>query len=139
MFTTAYCVAGTASAQDPAVRQPTITRMCLWNGDKTTWRALDLKRSQVMLLAVIRQRYPAVVAGQWNFEEDSAATYVPDPALSDPAFNPTATAAMRGMQGGSDPGNARSSGVRKESIGLQAELREVLTFSQLRKWEALCK
>ena len=68
----AFCTTRSAVAQRAPVGQPVISRMCLWNAGKAVWRALDLHRDQVRHLNVIRQRYPAVVQGQWVSGSDSA-------------------------------------------------------------------
>ena len=129
--------AGTARAQIAAVRPPTISRMCLWNADNATWRALGVKRDQVRHLNVIRQRYPAVVHGQWMNEADSTLADTPEAGHPTPIGSPPSSA--QGMQRGTGMSNGPSRpGVRQEHIGLQAELREVLSDEQLRLWEERC-
>lgn len=134
----ALCTAGTALAQGVAVRAPTISRMCLWNADKAVWRALGVKRDQVQHLNVIRLRYPAVVQGQWMNEGDTVVTTTPDGGQR-PLGSPLPTAqGMRAgpaLNSGDNPFGPETS---MERLGLQAELREVLSYEQLRLWEQLC-
>ncbi len=133
------CSAGTALAQGAAVRPPTISRMCLWNADKAVWRALDLNRDQVRHLNVIRQRYPAVVQGVWTSGPDSVDVNTQDVGQQNPfgASSPSAQG-MRAQASVKNGGNPQGPGARIEHIGLQAELREVLSDAQLRRWEELC-
>ena len=135
----ALCTAGTALAQGVAVRAPTISRMCLWNADKAVWRALGVKRDQVQHLNVIRLRYPAVVQGQWMNDVDTLAINAPDAGPQKPIGTPSPSG--QGMRAGpavQSGGNPIGTGTRMEHIGLQAELREVLSDEQLRRWEELC-
>lgn len=103
------------------------------------WRALHLKRNQIQHLDVIRQRYPAVVDGQWIHHADSADTSLYLLGTSDPIAR-SAPPVPSMPDGRTGKGNGRSlpNGVRVENIGLQAELREVLTDAQLREWETIC-
>lgn len=130
--------AGTARGQLAALRPPVISRMCLWNADKAMWRALGVKRDQVRHLDVIRQRYPAVVGGQWTNQEDSALADTSDARHVNPISSPPSSAPGVQRGPGRSNGAAGPSGVRPESIGLQAELREVLSDEQLRMWEERC-
>ena len=136
----AFCTTRSAVAQRAPVGQPVISRMCLWNAGKAVWRALDLHRDQVRHLNVIRQRYPAVVQGQWVSGSDSADVDLHYAgrlnriqAASLPAQG------MRARASGKNSGNPHEPEVRMERLGLQTELREVLSDAQLRKWEELCK
>ncbi len=121
------------------VRTPHVSRMCLWNADKHVWRALHLGRDQVRHLNVIRQRYPAVIQGQWMNEADSAATNTPDAGRVDPIPTPSpASQGLRARTAGKSAVNPFGPEARMERPGLQAELREVLSYEQLRRWEELC-
>lgn len=111
IFTLACSVHAPTLAQAQQTGDLAISRTCLWNADRATWSDLHAKRKQVARLERIRQRYPAVVDGQWLFHEEDAPI---EPAGSPPATNPTAPA------------------------GLQAELREVLSAKQLARWHKLC-
>ena len=126
-------------SQAPVVRTPHVSRMCLWNADKHVWRALHLGRDQVRHLNVIRQRYPAVIQGQWMNDVDTLAINAPDAGPQKPIGTPSPSG--QGMRAGpavQSGGNPIGTGTRMEHIGLQAELREVLSDEQLRRWEELC-
>lgn len=92
-----------------------ISRACLWNGDRGTWSALRLKPAQIERLSEIRARYPAVVEGQWRLEEEVPPERIPGQG-SGPARNP-------------EPA---------PTTGLQAELRAVLSPEQIKLWHQLC-
>ena len=131
--------AGTATAQDAPLRPPVISRMCLWNADKEVWRSLRLYRDQVRHLNVLRQRYPAVVQGQWTSGPDSADMDTREPGQPDPVVASYGSAqGLRAQASGPISGNPHGPEGRMQRMGLQAELREVLTYTQLRRWEALC-
>ena len=97
-----------------------VTRMCLWNADKAMWSRLGLRKDQIRRMQAIRERYPAVVEGQW-IVGDTVQTPGPVPV----------NASLSGT-------SAEQSAAVRPPQGLQAEVRAVLTPRQVNKWMALC-
>lgn len=136
--------ASSAKAQvgNDDAQPPVISRVCLWNADQTTWKALGLKRSQIERMNELRQLYPAVVDGQWVASEDM--DLAPDPIREDRAgADPSLTTSIKGSAAGtaipeeSSGINTPDTAVRNRS--LQYQLREVLTPGQLRRWAQQCE
>ncbi len=102
---------GTRPKEDVAL----VSRMCLWNADKAMWFRVGLRKDQIRKMKVLRERYPAVVEGQWIMSDTldqvsgTAAATAPNPAGADQPLP-----------------------------GLQAEVRAVLTPRQVNRWMALC-
>ncbi len=112
--------------------------MCLWNADKATWKALGLKRDVIRKMAELRERYPAVIDGQWDSRSDGEeAMSLAAAAASHNAMPEAATMlsglSERGRHGGPPVGAGNTS-----MKGLQAELREVLTVEQVEAWKRIC-
>lgn len=121
-------------AQQPVFAQwtpqglPRISRMCLWNGDKTTWSKLNLSRYQVSQMEELRRQYPAVIDAQWVVDEDDA------PEISHAAIGQPAASDAIGASGDKQfKTQPPTAGDR-----LQAELRLVLSADQIRRWHRLC-
>lgn len=131
--------AGSVAAQEAVADQPRISWMCVWNANKSIWRALKLSRSQIAQLDVIRRRYPAVVGGQWRVEDDSVDTYIVAQRTAQGPAGPSPSPGLQRSETRGSGGPPRITGAREELLGLQVELREVLTEAQLRKWAVLCK
>ena len=122
---------GTAYAQRSYVDQPYITRVCLWNADKHTWRALDLERAQVHRLIELRKQFPAVVDGQWMDPGDEA-----KPPTSGWRGGPVVTSSYHGDPV-PPPLPAGRASIPPFSA-LQTELRKVLSMEQLMEWQRMC-
>lgn len=133
LFITLFAVDAvhTAVAQTPALEMPYISRACLWNADKGTWRALDLKRVQVQRLADLRKQYPAVVDGQWMLHDDEVkiqrGAWAGGPTVDPMAANIPAAELFP-----SSRANTPS------FTSLQNDLRKVLSLEKLRAWERIC-
>ncbi|MBL7983502.1 MAG: hypothetical protein JNM91_00820 [Flavobacteriales bacterium] len=134
-----HSFAGSVVAQAAGADQPTISRMCVWNANKSIWRALNLTREQIAQLDVIRRRYPAVVGGQWSVEEDRVDMYIIAPRTAQGPAGPSPAPAPQPTGTREAAGPPRIPGAREVLLGLQVELREVLSAAQLRKWAMLCK
>ena len=139
LFTFTCGFVGPAAAQEAVADQPRISRMCVWNANKSIWRALNLTRDQIAQLDVIRRRYPAVVGGQWSVEEDSVDMYIIAPRTAPGPSGPSPTPAPQPTGTREAAGPPRIPRAREVLLGLQVELREVLSAAQLRKWAVLCK
>jgi hypothetical protein len=98
---------------------PTISRMCLWNANRDTWSELDLSRSQIHRMEVIKRRYPAVVEGQWMLEDNERQPQAAGNTSMTPIGDPVLLAS-------------------EQPRDLQSELRAVLTPDQLAAWVAYC-
>jgi len=120
----------------PAEVAPRITRMCLWNADKDTWRTLGLKRDQVRRMDELRTLYPAVVNGQWGDDPEPGASLSPEVGTPLPdGVSDAIPSAQVGLTGELGAANA-STPLRVG--GLQEDLRAVLTLEQLLAWGRLC-
>jgi hypothetical protein len=124
-FFTITCAAVSAIAQgvNAAEPLPNISRVCLWNADRDTWKELGLKKAQIERMRQLRHFYPAVVEGQWITVDDGAAI------IDEPQWT------RRGPQRRSSTGRGASaatsqSGPRSKTVvpqeGLQNDVREVL-------------
>jgi len=139
LFAASLLVVGpSALAQTRTTAPPIISRMCLWNADKATWKELGLKRDHIRRMAELRARYPAVIDGQWDSRSDGDESMSLDEAASSHNAMPEAATmlsklAERGRHGGHSPGGSNA-----PMKGLQAELREVLSVEQMRAWRRLC-
>jgi hypothetical protein len=108
--------------------EPQISRMCLWNGDRSMWSELGLTKRQIVKLENIRKRYPAVVDGQWLDEQLLQSVQETAPSEKGGAGGPDAPTI--------DKERPKTPPVKSE--GLQAELRTVLSEEQLEHWQLLC-
>ena len=127
-----------AKAQEGSADAPaTISRVCLWNADQSTWKELGLKRAQIIRMNELRLKYPAVVDGQWVADEEIVAA--PDPVRVDPSLSTS----LKGPAAGTAPleksTRATSPETAIRSTGLQYQLREVLTPAQLSRWAKECE
>ena len=130
----AILVAAPAHTQYTEPDMPNISRVCLWNADKDTWRALDLDRAQVWRLNQLRQQYPAVVDGQWVDCGDEVVTSH-SPWRGGPAASTTDSRDLAAQPGNTAPGEHTKG---RSFHDLQEELREVLSEQELRAWERMC-
>ena len=132
-FTSPSAKAQEGSADAPA----TISRVCLWNADQSTWKELGLKRAQIVRMNELRLQYPAVVDGQWVAEEEM--DVAPEPVRVDPSLSTS----LKGPAAGTAPleksTRATSPETAIRSTGLQYQLREVLTPAQLSRWAKECE
>jgi len=125
-----------AQGADHAAAEPVISRMCLWNADRATWKQLDAKRKQIKLLNEIKLKYPAVIGGQWDVESENDDEVAPQVGnerhtTGAPLNNrPAQPALASDAQAKAPPQPALSR--------MQAELRAVLTPRQLRAWAERC-
>ena len=129
-----------AQGDELSSQAPTISRVCLWNADNTTWKTLGLKRSQIARMQELRLEYPAVVDGQWvGNEEDVAPAPVQnervdaEPNISTSIAGPAAGAAA--------PVQVKEISTQPPAAapkGLQYHMREVLTPVQLQRWAKEC-
>lgn len=124
-------IVNTTRAQTHAPEAPYISRVCLWNADKETWRALDLKRAQVNRLAELRKQYPAVVDGQWMLHDDEVriprGIWAGGPAVDPMAAKMPTDEALQSICSNTP-----------SFTSLQNDLRKVLSVEQLRSWERMC-
>lgn len=127
------------NAQTPPPGVPVIPRSCLWNTDARLWKKLGADRATRERLRELRERYPAVVEGQWITSEDSLQADRAEPSTSlnnlrrgDPV--PGTTADQGSGPGANAPMEPRS----PSRPGLQAELRALLTTEQLVAWSRMC-
>lgn len=113
---------------------PDISRVCLWNADRATWKALGLKKAEIERMRQLRLLYPAVVDGQWiTVDQGTSTTDSIEWNHGGPNGN---TSTRRGASAPVQVDRVPSSTAPQE--GLQNDLREVLTPKQLRKWAILC-
>ncbi len=131
------CVAVSATAQgvNAAEPLPNISRVCLWNADRDTWKELGLKKAQIERMRQLRLFYPAVVDGQWILVDDGV------PIIDEPQW--TRSGSQRRISTGRGTSAATTQAGRRAKTtvpqeGLQNDVREVLTPKQLRKWALLC-
>lgn len=120
----------TVQAQGSSVEPPFISRSCLWNADKDTYRALHLDRDQIQGLAELRKQFPAVVDGQWiePLEDRNA----PDTEWGGAPVITTSTTSGLSTTGAPATSTAPTS-------TLQVELRKLLTTEELRAWARRCR
>jgi len=114
-----FCI-GSIHAQGPPPSKEVavVTRMCLWNADKAMWSRLGLRKDQIRQMQAIRERYPAVIEGQWIMED---------------------TVQAPGNRGAAyDPASSMNAAAAPAPQGMQAEVRAVLTPEQVNKWMAWC-
>lgn len=114
---------------------PRISRTCLWNADRDTWKKLHLKRKQVLRMNDIRSRYPAVVEGQWIISEQTEAIDMGYTVATADSTNPVDFSSSNGSPAHGSTGQPAGT---PSGSGLQAELRSVLTAKQLMTWKRLC-
>lgn len=115
--------------------EPVISRMCLWNADPATWKLLNVKHRQIKLLNEIKLKYPAVVGGQWDVEDEGGDAMTPLDGTEH------LTSGARPSPSATQPAGAHEQsvhGLPKAQSGMQADLRAVLTMKQLRAWASLC-
>jgi len=126
-----------AKAQDvnDGTPLPNISRVCLWNADRATWKELRLKKPQIERLRQLRLLYPAVVNGQWVVIDDAA-------PLPDEQYwvrgGPNRRQSTTGHGAAAREKERRSTTATVPQEGLQNDVREVLTAKQLRNWARLC-
>ncbi len=136
-FTSPSAKAQEGSADAPA----TISRVCLWNADQSTWKVLGLKRAQIVRMNELRLQYPAVVDGQWVAEEEIHVA--PDTGRDNAGVDPTLSTSLKGPAAGAAPleksTRTTSPETAARSTGLQYQLREVLTPAQLSRWAKECE
>ena len=136
LFSIAFS-AFSAKAQGGNAAQPlpNISRVCLWNADRDTWKELGLKKAQIERMRQLRLFYPAVVDGQWILVDDGV------PIIDEPQW--TRSGSQRRISTGRGTSAAATQAGRRAKTtvpqeGLQNDVREVLTPKQLRKWALLC-
>ncbi|MBK8498076.1 MAG: hypothetical protein IPL52_04485 [Flavobacteriales bacterium] len=116
--------------------EPVISRMCLWNADRATFKQLHLKQRQIKLLNELKLKYPAVVGGQWDVESENVVP-VKTQSGSDRGTNAVPAHANSG-QGALANGTKVTAAVAASPSRLQEDLRAVLSADQLRAWAELC-
>lgn len=131
-------LAGEAQDGYNGVPLPNISRVCLWNADRVTWKALGLKKPQIERLGQLRLLYPAVVDGQWVVGD--VGSPVPEKRYwvsGDPNFRRSISS--RGAATSEKENGPRLGTTHLPHEGLQNDVREVLTPEQLRHWARLCE
>lgn len=116
-----------------------ISRVCLWNADHSTWKTLGLKRWQIARMNELRLLYPAVVGGQWVVDEDDLPPVLVEEhsvRLGPDTRYPNTVGAGAAAQESRNEPRTRSATI--QPVGLQHDLREVLTPVQLRSWARRC-
>ena len=128
------------NAQAKNDAQPaTISRVCLWNADQSTWRTLGLRGSQIARMNELRDLYPAVVDGQWVGVEDVAPVPIEnDPVGAAPNVSTSITGPVSSSTAPAQNNESSTPATTTPATGLQYHLRAVLTPVQLRRWAQQC-
>ena len=129
-----------AQVGSDGTQPPTVSRVCLWNADQSTWKSLGLKRSQIARMQELREQYPAVVDGQWVVDEVemSPAPIAEERIDVDPNLSTSISGPAAGAAKIEKKADASTAGTAVRPTGLQHQLRAVLTPTQLKRWVAEC-